>query len=76
MSHSTAHSAHSPPLSPTHAPPHPTMAPILSDEESPIDPYALLGLTPDAAESEIKSAYRKLSLKCHPDRVRSFPGLP
>jgi len=30
--------------------------------------YELLGLEDDAGEKEIKTAYRKISLKCHPDR--------
>lgn len=35
------------------------------------DPYAALGLKPGATASEIKSAYRKIVLKHHPDRSRS-----
>ena len=31
--------------------------------------YAILGLSPGADFSEIKSAYRKLSMKYHPDKV-------
>ncbi|GHJ90148.1 hypothetical protein NliqN6_6550 [Naganishia liquefaciens] len=50
------------------------MPPILTDEEAAIDPYALLGIKTDAAESEIKSTYRKLSLKCHPDRNPDNPN--
>ncbi|KAL3235057.1 Protein translocation protein SEC63 [Nakaseomyces bracarensis] len=33
------------------------------------DPYALLGITESATEKDIKSAYRKLSLKFHPDKM-------
>ncbi len=32
--------------------------------------YAVLGLAPGASESEIKKAYRKLSMQYHPDKVR------
>jgi len=46
-----------------------------TDDEANLDPYAALGLTPAATEKEIKSAYRKVSLKCHPDRVRWAPRL-
>jgi curved DNA-binding protein CbpA len=42
------------------------MAPV-EDEE--VNPYELLGITIEATEGDIKSAYRKLSLKVHPDRV-------
>ena len=31
------------------------------------DPYEVLGVSKDASDSEIKSAYRKLSKKYHPD---------
>ena len=33
------------------------------------DPYAALGVTKDATATEIRSAHRKLVLKCHPDRL-------
>ena len=39
------------------------------------DYYKTLGVTPQADEKEIKSAYRKLAKKYHPDAVRDNPGL-
>ncbi|KAF7550892.1 hypothetical protein G7Z17_g5415 [Cylindrodendrum hubeiense] len=36
----------------------------------PPDPYAVLGVTKDAQITEIRSAHRKLVLKCHPDKVQ------
>lgn len=35
----------------------------------PPDPYAALGVPRNADEATIKSTYRKLVLKCHPDKV-------
>jgi DnaJ family protein C protein 9 len=37
------------------------------DEED-VDLYAVLGLEPTATEEEIKKAYRKSALICHPDK--------
>lgn len=34
-----------------------------------MDPYDALGLESGAAEGDIKKAYRKMSLKYHPDKV-------
>lgn len=45
------------------------MAP--SSETEP-NPYELLGISQEATETEIRSAYRARSLKVHPDRVRLF----
>jgi curved DNA-binding protein CbpA len=36
----------------------------------PPDPYKALGVTKDAKLPEIRSAHRKLVLKCHPDKVQ------
>ncbi|KAF2656226.1 heat shock protein DnaJ, partial [Lophiostoma macrostomum CBS 122681] len=38
-------------------------------EDLPPDPYAALGVPKDATVGTIKSTYRKLVLKCHPDKV-------
>ena len=37
------------------------------------DPYKLLGIQPGASEKEIQKAYRKASLKVHPDRNPDDP---
>jgi curved DNA-binding protein CbpA len=36
----------------------------------PPDPYKLLGVSKEATVPEIRSAHRKLVLKCHPDKVQ------
>ena len=33
------------------------------------DLYAILGIAKGASDAEIKKAYRKMSLKYHPDRI-------
>ncbi len=43
----------------------------MSTTEEEGNPYELLGLTVEATEQDIRTAYRKLSLKVHPDRVSS-----
>ncbi|KAI1451863.1 DnaJ-domain-containing protein [Annulohypoxylon moriforme] len=36
----------------------------------PADPYKALGVSKDAQLAEIRSAHRKLVLKCHPDKIQ------
>lgn len=38
------------------------------------DPYAVLGLSRDASEAEVKNAWKKLVKKHHPDRNRDDPN--
>jgi len=33
------------------------------------NPYAVLGITPDASSEDVRQAYRVLALKWHPDKV-------
>ncbi|EJT52027.1 hypothetical protein A1Q1_06740 [Trichosporon asahii var. asahii CBS 2479] len=40
----------------------------LTEEERAIDPYRVLGIEVTATEQQVKKAYRKRSLKCHPDK--------
>ena len=37
------------------------------------DPYAVLGVSPNATDDEIKSAYRALARKYHPDNYQNNP---
>ena len=36
------------------------------------DAYAVLGVSPEATDDEVRAAYRKLALKHHPDRVAAL----
>lgn len=45
------------------------MPPVLSEEETALDPYLLLNIGTSASEKEVKKAFRTMSLKYHPDKV-------
>ena len=42
----------------------------MDTSEVEVNPYELLSLGSEATDQDIRTAYRKLSLKVHPDRVR------
>ena len=39
-----------------------------------MNPYDVLGITPDASDDEVKKAYRRLSKKYHPDANINNPN--
>ncbi|KAI5817337.1 hypothetical protein BZA77DRAFT_310378 [Pyronema omphalodes] len=45
------------------------MADTLPSNATDLDPYAVLEVPSSATAAEIRSAYRKLALKCHPDKT-------
>ena len=44
------------------------MPPLLSEEELALDPYEIMGVTPEAGEKEVMKSFKMLSLKYHPDK--------
>lgn len=40
-----------------------------------MDPYKVLGVSPDASDDEIKKVYRELVKKYHPDKYRDDPAM-
>ncbi|KAK8050914.1 hypothetical protein PG993_002299 [Apiospora rasikravindrae] len=50
------------------------MSETFNQKPSLADCYRTLGLAPGAPESEVKAAFRKLSLKHHPDRAGGTPA--
>ena len=40
-----------------------------------MDPYKVLGVSPSATDDEIKTAYRNLVKKYHPDRYANAPAM-
>ena len=47
-------------------------ATILKEKESELwDPYKILGIDPDASDDAIRKAFKKASLKYHPDKVKA-----
>ena len=48
----------------------------MTSKDDDLNAYELLGLTIEATEGEIKTAYRQRSLKVHPDRVSKVSPWP
>jgi curved DNA-binding protein CbpA len=42
----------------------------MSIPPTPFDPYATLGVAKDAVLADIKASYRKIVLRCHPDKIQ------
>lgn len=46
---------------------------MATSASTPINPYELLGVSPDARDEAINKAFRQKSLKVHPDRNPDNP---
>jgi DnaJ like chaperone protein len=46
----------------------------LVDGQGPEDPWRILGLEPGAGEEEVKSGFRKLAIRYHPDSLSALSG--
>mmetsp|Transcript_52528 Transcript_52528/g.163065 ORF Transcript_52528/g.163065 Transcript_52528/m.163065 type:complete len:566 (+) Transcript_52528:151-1848(+) len=53
--------------------PSPNVGGLRIEAKGVVDPYALLGLQPDACDAWIRSAFRRASLQVHPDRCPDDP---
>ena len=46
---------------------------IKTEEKTGLDPYKILDISPNATDDEVKSAYRELARKYHPDNYVNNP---
>ena len=59
--------SYNPPILHSSSPRRPHAMSTVNEEE--VNPYELLGVTMESTEQDIRTAYRRVSLKVHPDRV-------